>query len=81
MNTSLDRCERCGVNSWDGNQENPKCPWCGKFKRRGSREELTQQIRQLREVALNALGFLAGMSIMGAEELKARLVTLVKETE
>lgn len=29
---SLTKCERCEVSSWDGGDQNARCPWCREAK-------------------------------------------------
>lgn len=47
-------CEHCGANSYEGSDTNPRCPWCKKFKRRGTREGLVEAL-QYASVGLGAL--------------------------
>lgn len=81
MRPHLPECERCGANSYDGSDDNPICPWCKKRKYRGSKEELAEHIRKLREVCFAAVGFLAGQSIRTPESMRQWLVDVLKETE
>lgn len=76
-------CERCDANSYEGSMDspNPKCPWCNKPKRRGSREELVSTLNTARDAMYSAVGFLKGGSILTSEQLVKRLVEVIKSIE
>jgi len=76
-------CERCGANSreYEPDGDPPRCPFCRKHKRRGTREELLQALRECERVMLNAVGFLAGQSIMPPDMLKQRLVDAIERVQ
>lgn len=81
MTPNLPACDRCGAGSYDGNSENPRCPWCHRSKYLGSTAEMAEQIRKLREVAIAAVGFIAGASVRTPDSMKQWLVDVIKETE
>ena len=78
---NLPACERCGACSYDSSDDNPRCPWCKRYKYLGSKEDMAEQIRKLREVCYAAVGHLAGTSVRTPESLKQWLVDVLKETE
>lgn len=77
------KCERCGASSFEGGSDRDEfCPWCKRRKAAGSREEMAENIRRLREAVLMAIGFHAGVSIIKSkEQLQEHLVKAIKETE
>ena len=75
-------CERCGGCSYDGSAEPPvRCPYCKKYKRRGSREELVQVLNDARHAMYAAVGFIAGQSVTTKASMTKWLVDTIKAIE
>lgn len=76
-------CERCGANSREYEPDGgpPRCPFCRKYKQRGSREELVEALQAAEHAMLNAVGFLAGQSIMTKDALRRTLVETIKKVQ
>ena len=87
MTPNLPPCHRCGVGSYDGSNDNPVCPWCRKRKYKGSKEELAEQVRKLREVLRPCLTILTHKAISppmspGVQDRLAEgIANVLKETE
>lgn len=63
-------CERCGCCSYEGSTDGPvKCPFCKKFKRRGSREEIVAVLKEAEHALYAATGFIIGQSIASKESI------------
>ncbi len=70
-------CERCGACSYEGSHDGPaKCPFCRKFKKRGTREEIVATLRECEYVLYAAMGYIMGDSVATEDSIKA----WIKET-
>lgn len=76
-------CERCGGNSreYEPDGRPPRCPYCLKYKRRGTREELVEALRAAEHALLATVGHMAGQSILSAERVKELLIETIKKVQ
>ncbi len=74
-------CERCRACSYEGSTDKHpiRCPFCGKPKRRGSREELVSVLNEALHTLYAAAGYIGGVSICSEEQIKARIRETVEK--
>lgn len=65
-------CERCGGCSYEGSMDpRPiRCPYCRKFKRRGSREELLEALAKAQHAITYAVWFVNNRRAPSGDDLQ-----------
>jgi len=59
----------------------PRCPFCNKPKKRGSREELVAAMNRAKYTLYAVVGHLSGVSICDKEVIQRRVVETIKDLD
>lgn len=69
-------CERCGTCSREDGTDwwrPPKCPFCCRFKQRGSRAELIDVLHKAQCTIAMCAGFISGNSVASKESVQEEI--------